>query len=143
MKRNINNLIILVGLVFLIVGCKDSTTGIKFNHQAHLDRGLTCEFCHTQYMTEARAGLPSMAICANCHSINTTKPSEKCQLCHTEPKQKVKPLVPAIYQRVIFSHKVHTQEEQLACDQCHPGIGKSKRITGTQIPKMESCSDCH
>lgn len=143
MKRNISYIILLIGLIILVFGCKESSTGIKFNHQSHLDRGIDCEFCHEQAATNTTAGLPSMDICANCHSIDTTKPSEKCLLCHTRPNQGVKPLLPVIYKRVVFSHKLHTREYKLTCEKCHPGIAKSRSINSAQIPVMEMCIDCH
>lgn len=136
-------LFLIAGCLLILVGCKESTTGIKFNHQSHLGRGIDCEFCHTQAMTAAAAGVPSMDICANCHSIDTTKPSDKCLLCHIKPGQPVKPLVPAGYKPVVFSHQLHTQTQHITCDKCHPSIAKSKMITSTQFPAMEACIACH
>ncbi|MCX7919434.1 MAG: cytochrome c3 family protein [bacterium] len=124
-------------------GCKELVNDIKFNHQLHRDRGLPCEFCHPETFTEAKAGRPTMAICANCHSINTAKPSEKCLLCHTHLRPQVNPVIPQIYRNVVFSHKTHTQKYQLSCEQCHPNISQSKKIPRTHIPNMECCIACH
>ena len=41
---------------------------IQFSHKHHVgDDGIDCRYCHTSVETSASAGMPSTAICMNCH----------------------------------------------------------------------------
>ncbi len=41
---------------------------IQFSHKHHVgDDGIDCRYCHTTVETSASAGMPSTAICMNCH----------------------------------------------------------------------------
>src|SRR6266566_3144734 len=41
---------------------------IQFSHKHHVgDDGIDCRYCHTSVETAASAGMPSTAVCMNCH----------------------------------------------------------------------------
>jgi len=42
-----------------------------------------------------------------------------------------------------FSHKLHTVENGLECDNCHSGASASMRGTDDLLPTMETCGNCH
>ena len=58
---------------------------IKFNHQLHASRGISCETCHAKVAKEAlatEADLPRMAVCLECHTGAKPQPTARCGACH-------------------------------------------------------------
>lgn len=61
---------------------------LRFNHELHLGRGMTCEQCHgkVEELTLATVDqLPRMKACLSCHRAPTSKkgePSGACATCH-------------------------------------------------------------
>lgn len=41
-----------------------------------------------------------------------------------------------------FTHKTHIENE-IACEQCHTDISKSKSASDNNLPKKDACKDCH
>jgi c(7)-type cytochrome triheme protein len=44
---------------------------------------------------------------------------------------------------VIFSHRYHLDEEDLACADCHDGVEASLAGTDNLLPTMDTCGTCH
>lgn len=66
----------------------------RFDHSAHVNKGVTCQTCHGPVETMARIGQQrhmSMGWCVNCHRDTTARPpqgitnvraSTECSACH-------------------------------------------------------------
>jgi hypothetical protein len=64
------------------------TPNVRFDHKAHLDRGVTCQKCHGDMKDvdlATRAHLPRMPDCLTCHDSRKGKlhASSRCSTCHT------------------------------------------------------------
>ncbi|MFQ6612317.1 MAG: cytochrome c3 family protein [Fidelibacterota bacterium] len=44
---------------------------------------------------------------------------------------------------LLFSHKLHIQDLDLECENCHGTIPASEKVTDLNFPAMETCSECH
>lgn len=121
---------------------------IQFNHQKHVkDVGLDCASCHEHFSTGLHSGLPSLDLCASCHSEALTKSSEEqvlLKLIPTKPQPEFRKLF-RLPDHVRYSHSRHVTAGGLVCENCHGAISETtapppvalKRIT------METCTNCH
>ena len=44
---------------------------------------------------------------------------------------------------IMFSHPLHVEDVEIACEDCHTGIADSDRSTDHNIPEMDICESCH
>ena len=44
---------------------------------------------------------------------------------------------------IFFQHKLHVEDAELACEDCHTGVTDADAKTWDIFPKMAVCSDCH
>jgi len=44
---------------------------------------------------------------------------------------------------LIFSHKLHVEDQELQCSDCHGGAAESEAGLDNLLPEMAVCSDCH
>ncbi|MFL5318246.1 MAG: cytochrome c3 family protein [Myxococcaceae bacterium] len=94
------------------------------------------------------------AECSDCHEMDPKKPGKKakegdppasCDTCHagfdytaqTYPARVVFPEA-----NLIFDHKVHV-DKKIECKSCHGDMTDLKLATRQQLPKMETCLQCH
>ena len=58
---------------------------VKFNHSAHVNRGVNCQTCHGPIETMQRVAQHSdlsMGWCVNCHRQSENKAPINCSTCH-------------------------------------------------------------
>jgi len=145
----------------------DKPTKVTFSHKTHtMDSGLACDACHDGLFTmEAGAilatGKMTMAamaegkFCGSCHDGNTAfATNTKCASCHMDVKE-LTPKDPIVWTKpvnaVIFSHKTHTENSGLACDECHDKIfamqkgaaEKANDFTMQSLYDGKYCGKCH
>jgi hypothetical protein len=77
-----------------------------------------------------------MAVCAECHDVET---ESGCVMCHPDPTN-IAPLVHAGKGYEAFSHKLHTAE--MSCETCH-AVQSAKAEKGPKYPDMMACATCH
>jgi len=118
---------------------------IQFSHKHHVgDDGIDCRYCHTTVETSASAGMPSTAICMNCHkqiwadspylepvrtSYKTGKPLEWIRV-HDLPDF------------AYFNHSIHIAKG-VGCSTCHGRIDQMPVVSQAQSLQMEWCLECH
>ena len=61
------------------------TPNLKFSHAAHTEKGMTCQSCHGDLVSDnvalaTRDQLPRMGFCLQCH--NGRKAANGCDVCH-------------------------------------------------------------
>lgn len=117
-----------------------------FNHLAHMDRGLTCLTCHESAEKGEAAGMPSKALCMECHEhLDNVAgvPREKTVAQFLDDKGE-----PAWSRftkqadEVIFSHAPHAKYD-VDCMTCHQGIDKNTGLRPGMVQRMSSCVACH
>ncbi len=118
---------------------------IQFSHKHHVgDDGIDCRYCHTSVEDSAFAGLPSTAICMNCHrQLFTDSPALAPVRASFQNNQ------PIVWQRVYnlpdfvyFDHSIHVQKG-IGCVTCHGRIDQMPLTWKAVSLQMEWCLDCH
>lgn len=119
---------------------------IKFSHKKHIEEvGAECVTCHVMAdsSTKAEEGLfPKHAECAGCHAEVESENTDDCKYCHTDVDNLEAYALPARAD-IVFSHKQHVQEQQVACATCHAGVEQSVAPSVAYLPSMTSCNSCH
>jgi hypothetical protein len=129
---------------------------LTFSHATHLGRGgVTCVDCHARAAT-SRSALdrltPDEDACRRCHPIDRAQPARDdrpttaCASCHPGWRpgdgtgagsvERVDIPPPAIK----FSHAAHAGAR---CEHCHAGVADVDLATRAQLPRMETCLECH
>lgn len=117
---------------------------VEFSHKDHTQNSIECLYCHSSAARSEIAGIPSMQICAGCHSY-ITKDRESVQVVmgywergEAIPWQRVNRQPDFVY----FSHQPHVLAG-VSCESCHGDVG-SMEIT-RPVVKMDMgwCLDCH
>jgi len=118
---------------------------VQFSHKHHVgDDGIDCRYCHTSVETAASAGIPSTAVCMNCHkqiwsdspylepvraSFETGKPIEWIRV-HDLPDY------------VYFNHSIHVNKG-VGCSTCHGQVDQMPIVYEASTLQMEWCLGCH
>lgn len=118
---------------------------VPFSHKHHVtDDGIDCRYCHTSVETSAFAGIPSTAICMNCHSqLYTDSPvlapvRASFQSGQPIPWVRVHNLPDYVY----FDHSIHVSKG-VGCSTCHGQVDQMPLTWQTQTLYMEWCLQCH
>jgi hypothetical protein len=118
---------------------------VQFSHKHHVgDDGIDCRYCHTSAETSASAGIPSTAVCMNCHkqiwadspylepvraSFRTGKPIEWTRV-HDLPDY------------AYFNHSIHVNKG-VGCSTCHGHVEQMPITYQASSLQMEWCLQCH
>ncbi len=118
---------------------------VPFSHKHHVSGlGIDCRYCHTSVEQSAFAGIPSTAICMNCHSqIWTNSPM-------LEPvRESYRTGQPLRWTRVhnlaefaYFDHSIHVNKG-VGCATCHGRVDQMPLVSQERSLLMEWCLDCH
>lgn len=137
-------------------------SGLTFDHRVHA--GTACKTCHAPAFSSQRAAddlMPSMDVCASCHTEAEPK-LETCSGCHVaypievdvEIKEAadwraVRPAPMPVARpesRLRFDHSVHVKEAVASgvqgdalCTSCHATTETDRRA----MPSKPSCMACH
>ena len=147
---------------------------IRQSHKVHVGQEeIECTDCHEGAKESARAGMPEMEACGDCHDEEVSEETEDrsgCLHCHTFPEPVpgcsrdgcseetlpdiVTVMGPAPYRNLRypseddpkgFSHALHAEAE-IPCAACHGNIAQEGAIpfpSGKYMPKPERCIACH
>lgn len=121
---------------------------IQFNHSKHVkDVGLECSVCHAYYSVGDHSGLPTLAVCRQCHAEALTKSPEEARLLKlmaTEPQPQFRKLF-RMPDHVRYSHRRHVASGGLACSTCHGAIAESTAPPAYPLVRitMDTCTGCH
>lgn len=121
---------------------------VQFNHQLHTKKvGLSCEDCHVYFKTQRFSGLPSIEVCAGCHSEAQGKSREEAKVVNAVKEGKTIEWN-RIYEAkrsVIYSHRLHVVVGKLECKVCHGDIADTVKPPRKPLVdiSMDRCRDCH
>ena len=121
---------------------------IQFNHQKHVkDVGLECSVCHAYFSTGDHSGLPSLAVCQQCHADALTKSSEEqklLKLIASNPQARFQKLF-RMPDHVRYSHRRHVVSGGLTCNTCHGAIAETTAPPSSPLVRitMNTCLGCH
>jgi hypothetical protein len=102
--------------------------------------------------TSAQLLLPAHPECEECHDLRAaergeaTDPDSRCEVCHPgfdATAQQRPPRIVFPVPNVLFDHAVHVKDRKIDCKACHGSFDGVQLATRMQLPKMETCLECH
>jgi hypothetical protein len=151
-KSRIQILFILSCLTIasILIGASNDQNSqpIQYNHKLHVEEAdLTCLDCHQNINTLARASIPNISICGDCHDDTDSENSEERKVAEYVVKGANIPWaqVHKIPDHAYFSHRRHVKLAQIECIDCHGDVTQMERpfIEAFVVMEMEWCMDCH
>ncbi|NPA45918.1 MAG: cytochrome c3 family protein [Chlorobi bacterium] len=133
---------------------------IWFSHKVHATQNnIDCEYCHSDARKSRHAGIPSLDVCLNCHSVvKEGKISGKQEIAkiydhlgyNPATNQFDKPGKPIEWVKVhnlpdhvYFNHAQHVEVGKVACQECHGPVERMNRVVDVTELSMKFCLDCH
>ena len=118
---------------------------IPFSHKIHAgDNQIPCLYCHVNADKGRHAGVPSLNVCMNCHSVvKADSPYIQKIKEHyekNEPIEWVKVHVQPDF--VFFNHRPHIAKG-VACETCHGDVKQEARVEQQETLNMGFCVNCH
>jgi len=140
-------LLVAAGLFSPLAG-RPVTQPIAFNHHLHVDElSLDCTDCHRYVLTGARATIPNIEVCGECHVEPLTDSAEEKKLIAYVESGKPIPWrkVYRVPDHVYFSHRRHAALGGIECKRCHgPMAEQTQPVTRPAVRiTMDACIDCH
>ncbi len=154
-------------------GFPNEQRDIRQNHRVHTqEHQLECTICHPGAENAAKAGMPEMEVCTDCHEEETDDESDEkkgCLKCHVFRKPHPECTVehcgedhlpefevvmgPKPYRLRYsdmaesggFSHRTH-YEGKVDCSRCHGMVAQDGNIpflAGRYMPNAHTCYNCH
>lgn len=114
---------------------------MDFAHAKHGTMG--CAVCHHGADTMARAGIPSVRVCAKCHA---TAPGGQSAVWDAALRDQIGWVqVAHVPDHVLFSHRRHVALARLDCASCHGNVReRTTPVTAASVRlEMDSCVACH
>jgi hypothetical protein len=148
--------LLLVGGVIFLFALKDRSPyqtdvqipkhqNVPFSHVHHVaGLGIDCRYCHNSVEKTAKAGIPAVQVCMNCHS----------QIWADSPmlapvRDSYKTGVPLEWNRVhdlpdfvYFNHSIHVNKG-VGCTTCHGQVDKMPLMWKANTLQMSWCLGCH
>jgi hypothetical protein len=118
---------------------------VKFDHRHHSrDDGITCEYCHAGAFEGPSAGVPSTALCMNCHSqVWTDSPELAAVRWSWFEGQPIRwQRVNSLPDFVFFDHSAHVSHG-VGCVTCHGRVDLMPQVYAASPLTMRWCLDCH
>lgn len=118
---------------------------VQFDHRHHVvEAGIDCRYCHSSVEKAASAGMPSTALCLNCHAQVWNKSPKLAPVREAfftdRPIQWEK--VHKLPHYVYFNHSIHLAKG-VGCATCHGRVDKMAAIEKWQPMTMGYCLECH
>jgi hypothetical protein len=118
---------------------------VQFDHRHHVvDDAIDCRYCHQGVEKGASAGIPSTALCMNCHAQVWNK-SPKLELVRRSyftgrpiPWVRVHQVPDFVY----FNHSIHVNKG-VGCETCHGRVDRMASIYQASTLTMSWCLECH
>jgi hypothetical protein len=139
-----------ITLVGAIIGASHQrgSQPIQYNHKLHVEEAdLTCLDCHPNAETLARASIPNIQICSDCHDDTESENMEERKVAEYGSMDAHIPWVQVhiVPDHVFFSHRRHVKLAQIECMDCHGDVSQMKKpfIDAFVEMEMEWCMDCH
>lgn len=122
---------------------------IQYNHNLHVvQEEIDCDECHRYAATHARATIPNIEVCGDCHSDEpiTDSPEEARLIEYVDGGEKIPwRKVYRVDDHVYFSHRRHTTLAGIECAECHGNVeSMTTPVVESYLPtSMEGCIKCH
>lgn len=123
---------------------------IKFSHYVHATGNkIDCRYCHSTVEFSKSAGIPSVNVCLNCHTLvreGTHSGQFEISKIHYAndnhiPIKWIK--VHNLPDYVFFSHAQHVAAGKIQCIDCHGDVANMNVIRQEKDLSMGFCIKCH
>jgi len=120
---------------------------IAFPHNTHAGKlGLKCQYCHQYTEKSMQAGIPTVALCMECHkNAAVDRPEVRKLIKYWEDKQPIPWAKVHTFRKnanVRFSHKRHIKKG-IDCETCHGKMEVVVKVRPARNFKMGFCVSCH
>jgi hypothetical protein len=120
---------------------------VEFVHEVHIEQELQCTRCHRGAERFSRAGLPPVAICAQCHRHAIPEHPEvvKVMTAFEEERPIVWRKINVLPEQAMvhFRHAPHARAG-VECQECHGDVASMALAEPVrQVADMSWCVDCH
>ena len=119
---------------------------IPFSHLMHAGTlKIDCRYCHTGAYKSIHAGIPSMNVCLNCHSVVLADKSpfiKKLREAYSEGRPIEWVRVYELPDHARFDHKRHVLKG-VKCETCHGNVSQMAVIRQETPLTMGWCLGCH
>lgn len=121
---------------------------IEYSHRVHVSElALGCDHCHASSQLGDVAGLPALAVCAECHqeAIGTSAEERKVVAAVAAGAEIAWGRLYDLPRHVYFTHRRHVTSAGIACERCHGAMGAQARPPRAPLVpvSMEACLSCH
>jgi cytochrome c553 len=124
---------------------------IKFSHQVHAGQNkIDCLYCHNTAEHSKSAGIPSAAVCLNCHQLVVREGTRSGRFEINKIIRAVEKGKPIVWNRVynlpdhvFFSHAQHVKAGRLECAECHGRVEEMHILRQFNDLSMGWCVNCH
>ncbi len=141
-------------IIVLLTGCglacnqNDSKQPIAYNHYLHVEEGgAECLDCHKYAEELARASIPNIENCHECHEEAVSESAAEKTLLAFITSDKMIPWrqIYSIPDHAYFSHRRHVKLGKLECSTCHGDVGNFTVPVSRPFAEltMDWCRDCH
>lgn len=133
----------------LAAACGDEVRQpIAYSHQVHVSGlSLDCDHCHASARQGDVAGLPALAVCAECHgeAIGSSAEERKVVAAVAAGAELTWGRLYRLPDHVYFTHRRHVSAAGIACERCHGAMGAQARPPRTALVpvSMDACLSCH
>ncbi len=121
---------------------------IIYSHEQHVtELEMECLDCHTRAKIAARATIPNIEVCGDCHSDTETDNVEERKVGQYVIDGKRIPWrqVHRVPDYAYFSHRRHVALGEIECSTCHGDVANMKTpfVRPFRPIKMSWCISCH
>jgi hypothetical protein len=123
---------------------------VKFSHVIHAgENEIDCQYCHHTAEYSKSAGIPSMNVCMNCHTlVRDATRSGKFEINKIHAAvDSGKPIewirIHRLPDFVYFNHSQHVGVGELECSECHGPVEEMHVLQQYEDLSMGWCLDCH
>lgn len=134
--------------VSMALGVQRVKQPLAFNHYVHVEEaGMDCTDCHLHVLETARATIPNLGVCVDCHEEPFTDSPVEVQLAEYIENETPIPWQKVYWlpDHVFFSHRRHTAVGSVGCETCH-GLMAERTVPVEKVAvrhTMEHCMECH
>jgi hypothetical protein len=121
---------------------------IAYNHAKHVtELEMGCLDCHFRAETAARATIPNIEVCGDCHEDTEVESAEERKVAqHVIDGERIAwRQVHRVPDHAYFSHRRHVALGEIECSTCHGDVAAMEEpfVKPYRPIKMSWCISCH